>query len=333
VTKDNKCKLIPKKYSLREAFGPEFSPKHHIMGFEPVGFRFVPKKNPLWQWDRDVLRDLMWWWEAGGADGLYLFGPHGSGKSSAVRQFCAALGIPLYAKGFHEDLQFDDLVTYVDLAGGTTVTSYGWLPLAMGAEGYPGIFCGNEIDRGRPGTLVGLHEVLDGEPLVVQLSGLEPIEPSPYFRIAATGNSAMSSDHTGLYVSVKRQDISFADRFIMTKVKYLEAQPEEALVERVAPVLPQPLRQAKVRVANDIRAAYMGESSSSKALPVTMSTRMLLRWARLTAAFRNAQTHGVNPVFYALDRTLLNAVDATAEVRKAIEEIARGVLGPTAGTI
>jgi cobaltochelatase CobS len=319
--------LIPKKYSLREAFGPEFPADKEILGFRPSACRFIPKRNPLWVWDRNVLRDLIYFWEFGSSDGLHVFGHHGTGKSSAVRQFCAALYAPLYAKCMHEEVQFEDLVTHVDLADGSTIPSYGWLPLAMGADGYPGIFLANEIDRGRPGTLVGLHEILDGEPLVVQLGGLDPIAPSSFFRIATTGNSAMAGDRTGLYGSIKRQDVSFADRFMMTKVEYLPPDAECQLLERAVPALPVALREAKVKVANEIRRRFMGESTDSSALPVTMSTRMLLRWARMTLAFRSGQSHGVNPVFYALERTLLNATDATDGVRRAVEEIAHGVLG------
>jgi cobaltochelatase CobS len=321
-------KLVKKEYSLRDAFGPDFPGHKPIVGFEPSMCRFVPKRNPLWHWDRAVLRDLMWWWQSEERDGLYLFGAHGTGKSSAVRQFAASLCIPLYAVGIHEELWFDELVMHTTLAGGNTVPSYAYLPLAMGAEDYPGIFCANEIDRGRPGMLVGLHEVLDGEPLVVQLGGLEPIDPSPYFRIAATGNTAMASDASGLYVSAKRQDVSLADRFSMTKVNYLPEAEELALLERMAPDLPVVLREAMVKVANAIRARFMGESPDKDALPLTMSTRMLLRWVRRTLAFRGAPPE-VNPVFYALEGVLLNAAKSSKPgVHTSLSELAMGILGP-----
>lgn len=346
-----KLKLKQKDYSLQEAFGPGFPANQHIMGFENIGFPFVPRRNPLWHWDRDVLRDLMQWWQDdGSSDGMFLFGPHGSGKSAALRQFCSGLQIPCYAKGMHPGVEFDELVIHVGLGGGSTLPSYSWLTLAMGAEGYPGFFCANEIDRAKPGMLVALHEVLDGEPLNVQLGGLEPVMPSPYFKIAATGNTAMSGDPVGLYPSAKRQDVSFVDRFVFCRVHYLKDTEECALIERVVPSLPKVHREKMVEVANTIRASFMGDfdppaapdnASASdptarqpeqelakRQLPLTMSTRMLLRWARKAIAFRSFKDHGVNPIWYALDRVLLHAADSMPEVRIAIKEMAVGILGP-----
>ncbi|MGH8239602.1 MAG: AAA family ATPase, partial [Steroidobacteraceae bacterium] len=201
--------MQPKDYSLLEAFGAGLPASHTIMGFEPSACRFVPRPDPLWRWDRSVLRDLIVWWQEGGTDAAYLFGPTGAGKSSALRNFCAALKIPMYEKTMHQGVEFEELVKVVDLSAGSTIPSYSYLPLAMGAEGYPGLFVPNEIDRADPGTVIALNEVLEGQPLLVHLGGLEPVEPqAPYFRIAGTGNSALAGDTVGSYVSVKQQDMA-----------------------------------------------------------------------------------------------------------------------------
>lgn len=349
-----KLKLKQKDYSLREAFGPDFPTDQKIMGFEDTNFPFVPRRNPAWHWNRDVLRVLMeWWMDSESFDGMFLFGPHGSGKSGAIRQFCAALGIPCYLKIMHPDFVFEQLIYNVSLAGGTSIPSYAWVTLAMGAEGYPGVFCADEVDRARPALLAALHDILDGEPIDVELGGLEHVPRSPHFRIAATGNTAMSGDATGLYPSAQRQDVSFVDRFIFEKVPYLQEAQERTLLGCVVPALPAPLRDDMVRVANAIRACFMGDFdidhnsqaaqanaagtqnpptgtalSPDERLPLTMSTRVLLRWARKTLAFRSAQAHGINPVWYALDRVLLNAADTRPEVRIVIKELAEGILGP-----
>src|ERR1700730_9554511 len=74
-------KLEPKDYSHFEAFGEGFSKKQTVMGFAQSRCPFVPRCNPDWEWPRAALRDLLVYWESGGSDGLYLFGPHGAGKS------------------------------------------------------------------------------------------------------------------------------------------------------------------------------------------------------------------------------------------------------------
>lgn len=144
-----KSKLKPKVYTLAEAFGPSFPSDLTITGFEPNECRFVPRRSPYYRWDRTLLRDLTVWWEDDGSDAVCLFGAVGAGKSTAVSNFAAALNIPMYEKTLRQAVEFDQLVSVVDLTDGSTVTTYSQLPLAMGAEGWPGIFVSNEIVAGR----------------------------------------------------------------------------------------------------------------------------------------------------------------------------------------
>lgn len=326
-----KSNLKPRTYTLQEAFGPNFPSTITVEGFEKSECRFVPRPEPDWRWDRTLLRDLCVWWQEGGDDPTHLFGPTGSGKSSAARNFCAALNIPMYEKTMHQAVEFDQLVSTVDLVDGSTVTSYGHLPLAMGAEGWPGIFVANEIDRADPNTAVALNEVLQGQPLMVHLGGLDAVDPASTFRVATTGNSAMGGDMVGQYVSVKQQDMSTADRFWYFKVSYPEPALEEEILQAVASALDSRVRTKMIEVANLIRQAYMGESTAAQALPLTMSTRVLKRWARMTYAYRLAQSASLNPVAYALDRAFLYRAEGMPEVRRAVLELVRGVMGDAFG--
>lgn len=330
----SKYHTVQKSYSLAAAFGPEFPDNKHVTGFEPSHCRFVPRPDPYFRWDRTLLRDLIIWWEEGRtSDAALLFGPTGSGKSSGIRNFCAALHIPMYGKTLHQSVEFEELVSVVDLNDFSTVTSYSYLPLAMGAEGWPGIFVANELDRADPGTVIGLNEVLEGQPLMVHLGGLEPVDPAPQFRIVATGNSALCGDTVGSYVSVREQDMALADRYWTYYVPYPEPGFEEHILAAAAPKLPQLLRTKMIEVANDIRAAFMGESASAGALPLTMSTRSLVRWARMTYYFRGAESASVNVVGYALDRALLHRAKGKPEVRKAVLKIVKGRMGDSVGAL
>lgn len=326
-----KSKLKPRTYTLQEAFGPGFPSEIKVEGFEKSECRFVPRPDLHWRWDRTLLRDLCVWWQDGDGDPCHLFGPTGAGKSSAIRNFCAALCIPMYEKTLVQTVEFDQLVTVVDLVDGSTVTSYGHLPLAMGAEGWPGIFVPNEIDRADPNTVIGLNEVLQGQPLTVHLGGLDAVDPDPTFRVASTGNSAMGGDMIGQYGTVKQQDMSTADRFDYFKVSYPEPAFEEEILELAVPALDPRVRTKMIEVANLIRQAFMGESTAAHALPLTMSTRVLKKWARRTYSYRLAQSASLNPVAYALDRALLYRADGMPEVRRAVLELVRGVMGDAFG--
>ena len=321
-------KLTPKAYGLRQAFGEAFPADQFITGYEPSAHPFVPQPDPHWQWDRALLRDLVIWWQEGHRDALYLFGPTGAGKSSALVNFCAALQIPLYEKTIYEGLEFIELIERTELVDGTTLTHDGVLPLAMGVSGYPGLFCANEIDRADPGLLCGLYEVLEGRGLVTGMGGAEAITPHAGFRIAATGNTTMQGDSSGLYVGAKPQDLALQDRFWKVRVNYPDPQTERAILAKLAPQLPAALRDKLVEVAHEIRAMFIGESDRAEALPITLSTRTLGRWARMTWSYRGAQGSGVDPVYYALDRALLNAVrDTQPEVYKAVLTVVEGKLG------
>ena len=333
---DQQMHLKVKQYSMREAFGDRFPDTIKVTGFEKSDCPFVPDRDPDWVWDRNVLRDLVIWWQDGGKDPALLFGHTGTGKSGAAKNFCAALNIPMYEKTIVRTTEFEELVTRVDLAGGSTIPSFSWLPLAMGAEGYPGIFCPNEIDRADPGMLVGLYEVLEGRPLTVSIGGLDVVKPSQFFRVLATSNTNLMGDPHGLYVSATQQDLAIVDRFWKIRVPYMDAQTEKDLLAKIVPQIAgtptgRKLTDAMVEVANEIRLAFMGESDANQALPLTMSTRSLVRWARMSWLYRGAASQGQSPVLMAMDRALVNAADGHPGVRRAIEEIVKGKLGESPG--
>lgn len=324
--------LVSKRYSLAEAFGPTFPTDQSIGGFAPSPCPFVPARDPTFRWSGTLLRDLCVWWEHGGSDAVYLFGPRGVGKSSAIRQFCASLGIPMYEMTIYREVEFEDLVTVKELNNATTITSYGALPLAMGAEGWPGVFFANELDHADPDALSGMYEVLQGQPLLVRLGGVEMVRPDRFFRIVATGNSALDGDDGSGMVSAKEQDAAFAERFWCFYLGYPEPAEEEEILRQEVPDLPKELRVKMIEVANDIRTAFFGQGEGDRAARFTMSTRVLCRWAKLTYLFRAAQRSNVNPVGYALDRAWLNLTKRRPEVRRAIVELVRGRFGDGLGT-
>lgn len=278
----------------------------------------VPALDPDHIFDKDVLRDIYNWWMCGTTDGLFLFGPHGCGKTSSFLQFAARLNIPVYEKTVHKEMRFDELAGHYYLANGNTFFNYGPLSRSMGAEDQPGVLLLDEIDRGKPGLLTGMNEVMQGNPLDV--AGRETLMPRPGFRVVATANTGMLlGDTTGLYQDAKRQSAAFVDRFWQVKCGYPSKDVEMEILARKVPQLAKPIAEKMIDVANNVRAAFIGVSNRPDAREVTISTRALVRWATMAVIYKDAEAKGVNPILYSLDRSVLNV--ASEETRAAVHQI------------
>ena len=179
-----------------------------IEGYKDATY-FVPNDEPDYQFTLELICDLMVWYSGLSTDGLYLFGPTGCGKSSALTVFCARLNIPLYEKTMYDGLEFEGLLGRTSILEGDTEFNYGPLPLAMGVTDQPGIFLINEIDQANEGVVTGLYEVLEGRPLTLEAEGIDVIKPLPGFRIAATGNTNMLGDQSFHYNGAVKQNLAF----------------------------------------------------------------------------------------------------------------------------
>ena len=162
----------------------------------------------------EASRDVIVWFISPD-DPLYMFGPTGCGKSSCIRQLAARLKYPVFEVTGHGRLEFADLVGHLSLKEGNMTYEYGPLALAMR---YGGLLLFNEIDLIAPEVAAGLHGVLDGSPLCISENGGELVPPHPLFRFAATANTNGGGDETGLYQGTQRQNLAFADRFLLCEM-------------------------------------------------------------------------------------------------------------------
>jgi cobaltochelatase CobS len=119
------------------------------------------------------------------SDPLYVFGPTGSGKTSAIKQLAARLNYPVFDVTGHGRLEFPDLVGHLSVRDGSMEFQYGPLALAML---HGGILLLNEIDLLEPATATGFNGILDGEPLCIPRMWRDH-QPPPMFRFAATANT------------------------------------------------------------------------------------------------------------------------------------------------
>ena len=264
----------------------------------------------------DSSRDIIVWFLMDNPDPLYLCGPTSAGKSSLIRQIAARLNYPVFEATGHDRLEFPELVGHLSVKDGNMVFEDGPLTMAM-KQG--GVFLFNEADLCSPATLAGLNTILDGSPLCIAENGGELVVPSPMFRFVITANSNGSSDESGLYQGVMRQNLAFMDRFIVIEIGYPKPEVECELLGELYPVLPTELRNKMVDFANDVRKNFMGNSTAYDALDVTLSTRTLLRWAELTIAFQPLSKQGISPLNYAFDRAL--GFRASPTCRVALHEM------------
>ena len=120
---------------------------------------------------------------------------------------------------------------------------------------------------------------------------------------------------------VLRQNLAFLDRFRVVKVSYPDAVTEQGLIKTLVPSLPEAIGEKMVAVANEVRRLFLGQADTGQALTVTLSTRTLVRWARLALTFKGAP----QPLAYTLDQAL--TARAEPEQREAIHRIAADVFG------
>lgn len=306
--------------AVRSTFNLDVPHEVLTAGFPDSQSPHVPKLMPEYVFRRETLRDILCFLDDPDGDGLYFAGHYGAGKTTLPYQVAARLNWPVQSFTAHSRMEFDDLVGTWKMANGSMQFVYGPLSIAM-REGH--LFILNEIDRADPGQLAGLHDVLEGHPLVIATNGGEAVHAHPNFRFFANGNSLGSGDSTGLYQGVQQLDIAFMDRFRVVEVDYPTEDIEMAILENKCPELPEDVRRNMIRIANHIRKLFVGGEEVATPLTITMSTRALCRWAKLTVVFRNAP----NALSYALNQALL--AKAEPEQKIAIEQIAKDVFGQT----
>ena len=299
-----------------------------VFGYTMPSVR-VPKAETNYVYP-DWARDIIKWLQASTPQGqdntqvynepLYVFGPTGCGKTSCIKQILSRINVPVYEVTGHSRLEFVDLCGHHTLTNGSMHYAYGPLALAM-RDG--GVFLLNEIDLLDPSTSAGLNSILDGSPLVLADNGGEVIKPHPLFRFIATANSNGGSDDTGLYQGVLRQNLAFMDRFLLTKATYLPHDVEVMIVSKATPSLSEDLVDKLVTYANDVRHLFE-ETSVGIGIDITLSTRTLIRWARLIEANKDI-ANTTNVIAYALDRALGHRASTSA--KPTLDELLQRLFG------
>lgn len=365
--------LVRFEYSLAHAFGldpNEVDPQITVEGFaipepatlaDPTAAAYaaylraaIPQRDPNYQFRKDLIRMVRYWWLTGSGDVLLLWGPTGTGKTSLVEQWCAVLGIPLFMAKGHK--RFEPMEAFGQFVGGENGCTP-WVdgPITLAARyGLPCII--NEYDRIGADRAIVFNDVFEGRSFPIPGKTGEVVTPRSGFRVAITANTNMVEDLSGNYGTACTQDVSQLERMVALYVSYPEKETEVRLLEKELEFFddqlfsywfdqeglkvstPQGIKEgsaisrrefveALVDVAGKIRAQSKdGGNTSDAALERTMSTRTLRKWARGAVMQSGApEKLGLSALHLALKQHLSSL--ATESTRIALHQAVESVFG------
>lgn len=202
---------------------------------------------------------------------IYLWGLHGTGKSTLPEQICCRTGRLLMRVQHTINTEESHILGQMVVESnevGAAVTRFalGPLPMAMlmGAT-----YLADEYDFALPHVTSVYQPVLEGKSLIIKEAPIEyrVIKPHPNFRFVGTGNTNGGGDDTGLYQGTQIQNAANYSRFGITEeVEYPDPKVEAAIVAGQASIK---LEDAKklVSFAVEVRKAFVGRLISSTVSP------------------------------------------------------------------
>lgn len=130
---------------------------------------------------------------------------------------------------------------------------------------------------------------------------------------------------------------------MLVEAKYMPPDREKDVLTRKFPSLPEDLLTKMVDYANHVRSMFIGATEQdthiadistvdlnndkfkTMQMPLTFSTRTLLRWAYLANMYAPLKNKGVNIIKYSLDRSIGYRADPATRI--ALHELAQSIFG------
>ena len=258
-------------------------------GHTDIALDYLPTPNDNYVYDIDLLKDIIVGFEISAP--IYLWGMHGTGKTTILQQAAARTGRPFVRVQHTMNMQESDVLGQWTVRDGSTYYQPGPLIMAM-MNGW--VYCADEYDFAMPAVAAVYQPVLEGQNLIVKdaPSHYRRIVPHPEFRFVATGNTNGTGDETGLYAGTQIMNAANFSRFEITReVKYMSAEHEMEILISQMKMMKDDARRF-VEVANTVREAF-----SEGKISTTISTRELISSARLGIIFGGKWLKGLDLAF------------------------------------
>lgn len=307
--------LIPKVFTIQEAFGVPSQMK--IEGFE-AGHPLVPKKNPLYVWDKAMLKDAIEWLGEENPDPLWIQGEQSCGKTEFLLNLFGSLNMPTVVVSCNSSTEIGEIFGRMQLRNGETVFVPGELILAY-QKGYAIIF--DEIDGYNPEVMLGCHRILERG--TVTLDNGMTITPQSRCLIAATANTRGDGQGGDVYTGTSIFNLATLSRFEKWNMAYPSAEVETGIMKNTfGNNLEDAVIKAMVETAADVRTAY-----SQGSCPFPMGIRDTLRFGRKLVQSWNRKD--VSPIYHAFDKAVGNGADKhVKEMLHTLVETRFGVKSP-----
>lgn len=213
---------------------------------------------------------------------VYIYGPTGNGKSTAVEQSCAKNKVPMIRINLNAMTDEDQLIGSKTLVNGNIEIIEGPVLIAM-RSGVPILL--DELDAGSANTLLCLQPILEGKPYYFKLKN-EVIVPAPGFNVFATGNTKGKGSDDGRYIGTNILNEAFLERFAATLCQdYPSSNTELKIVKNIMQSYgcdDDDYAQALVKWADAIRRTFMDGG-----IDETITTRRLIHIVRAYSIFKD----------------------------------------------
>jgi MoxR-like ATPase len=208
----------------------------------------APAVDPNFVWDDTLLADLLT--AITKEQCAWMFGPPGTGKTSAAMQLAANLGRPFFRVAFDRDTEAAFLWGGPGIVGGSTIWQDGKLTKALRTPG--AVVLLDEPTICPSGTLATLQTTLDHRFVILETG--ERVDLAPGVIVLAADNTNGRGDTSGNFIGTAAVNAAFMDRFAVgLDVGYPDKRQEtKALILKTG--APRALADAIVRFAGVTRA-------------------------------------------------------------------------------
>lgn len=259
----------------------------------------IPNTNKEYLFQDDLLNAILLYLSYPIQDALYLSGPTGCGKTSAVIEVAARLNWPLIQTTLSNKSDINDLIGHMVVKNGSVEFEYGPLVNAMQSGA---ILLINEIDMVSAGDLSILNDVVEGRDLIITANKGEIIKAHSNFRIIATANTQGNGDFEGIYHGCVLQNHAFLDRWRYFNCAYLSEEKERLLLRKIFPEIKKTLENKLVQFSTELRTVIVGnpqDKNRISSLDTPFSTRTLVKIAKLLHKFNDISPWQAIYIMYA----------------------------------